>query len=248
MSPAKQHTDRMASLMQSVGYHSPREVFQDFCEMAAIAFSNAFEVTHREVREAQYMRLISKYKPAHHDMFRTLLEELTLAMEKAPGDILGQMFMEIGGASPRAGQFFTPESVTRVLHDLTLADPADIRRIIEERGFITVSEPACGAGAVAIGFALKLQEMGVNYQQHMHATLVDIDIRAVHMAFVQLSLLHVPAVVVHGDSLTLKEHSRWYTLAHAMGLFDIKMRRGFSLDSAKGREWTKIAPDFCAAG
>ncbi|WP_236080393.1 hypothetical protein [Pseudomonas aeruginosa] len=58
MSPAKQHTDNLAKLIHSVGYHPPREVFQDFCEMAAVAVSNAVDVLHREAREAQYMRLI----------------------------------------------------------------------------------------------------------------------------------------------------------------------------------------------
>jgi hypothetical protein len=35
---------------------------------------------------------------------------------------------------------------------------------------------------------------GVNDQQHLHITAVDIDIRAVHMTYLQLSLLRVPAV------------------------------------------------------
>jgi hypothetical protein len=30
-------------------------------------------------------------------------------------------------------------------------------------------------------------------------------------------MLHIPAVVVHGNALTLEEHSRWLTPAHIMG-------------------------------
>ncbi len=236
MSPAKQHTDNLAKLIHSVGYHPPREVFQDFCEMAAVAVSNAVDVLHREAREAQYMRLIQRYKPKDQYLFRAMLDELQQALEKDPSDILGRLFMEVGGSNSRSGQFFTPESISQVLTDLTLADTGHVQSLIEERGFITLSEPSCRAGAMVIAFALRLRELGINYQQHLHATLVDIDCRAVHMAYLQLSLLHIPAVVVHGDTLTLKQHSSWYTLAHAMGLFGIKLRRGFSLDSARGRE------------
>jgi len=37
------------------------------------------------------------------------------------------------------------------------------------------------------------------------------------MAYVQLSLLHVPAVVIHGDTLLLEEYGHWHTPAHMLG-------------------------------
>jgi len=37
------------------------------------------------------------------------------------------------------------------------------------------------------------------------------------MAYVQLSLLHVPAVVIHGDMLLLEEYGHWHTPAHILG-------------------------------
>lgn len=40
---------------------------------------------------------------------------------------------------------------------------------------------------------------------------------AAMMSYVQLSLMHVPAVIVHGNTLTLEEYSHWYTPAHIMG-------------------------------
>lgn len=241
MSLATQHIRNMVQLINQVGYHQPRDVFRDFCEAAAIAISNAVDNSLREPREREYLRLISKYKPSDQSIFSSLLSELVLALEKAPGDILGQLFMELGASSAQAGQFFTPTSITDLLGSVALGNGAQVRADIEERGFFTVSEPAAGSGAMIISLALQLQEMGINYQQHLHATLVDIDCRAVHMAYLQLSLLHVPAVVIHGNSLTLQEHSRWRTPAHVSGLFEIKLRRGFSLDSARGRGY--IEPD-----
>lgn len=50
----------------------------------------------------------------------------------------------------------------------------------------------------------EMLSQGVNYQQ-THVTAVGVDIRAVHMAYLQLSLLHVPAIIIHGNSLSLEE-------------------------------------------
>ena len=241
MSLATQHIRNMVELINQVGYHQPREVFRDFSEMASIAISNAVDYSQRELREREYLRLISKYKPADQSIFSSLLAELVLALEAAPGDILGQLFMELGASSAQAGQFFTPASITDLLGSVVLGNGDQVRADIEENGFFSVSEPASGSGAIIISLALQLRDEGINYQKHMHATLVDIDCRAVHMAYLQLSLLHVPAVVIHGNSLTLQEHSRWRTPAHVSGLFEIKLRRGFSQDSAKGRAYIGAA-------
>jgi len=48
---------------------------------------------------------------------------------------------------------------------------------------------------------------------------------AVHMAYIQLSLLHIPALVVHGNSLSAETWSAWMTPAHVLGLWDIQLRR-----------------------
>ena len=46
------------------------------------------------------------------------------------------------------------------------------------------------------------------------------------MNFLQLSLLHVPAVVIHGNTLTLQAWSHWYTPAHILGEWQWKLGRG----------------------
>ena len=37
------------------------------------------------------------------------------------------------------------------------------------------------------------------------------------MAFLQLSLLHIPAIVVHGNSLSMEVWGHWFTPAHVLG-------------------------------
>ena len=62
-----------------------------------------------------------------------------------------------------------------------------------------------------------LMQAGLNYQGAMHATCIDIDPRCVHMTYLQLSLLHIPAIVLHGNSLSNQVWGRWYTPAHVLG-------------------------------
>jgi hypothetical protein len=45
------------------------------------------------------------------------------------------------------------------------------------------------------------------------------------MAYLQFALLHIPAVVIHGNSLSLEEFGRWYTPAHIMDGWSWKLRR-----------------------
>ncbi len=41
---------------------------------------------------------------------------------------------------------------------------------------------------------------------------------------IQFSLLHIPATVLVGDSLTMRFHEEWHTLAHVMGGWNAKLR------------------------
>jgi hypothetical protein len=95
---------------------------------------------------------------------------------------------------------------------------------IERTGFITINEPSVGAGGMVIAAADTLQRTGVNYQQHMHVVAVDIDATACHMTYIQMSLLHIPGIVVHGNSLSGEAPlDSWLTPAHVLGGWDRKL-------------------------
>ncbi|WP_439126117.1 MAG: N-6 DNA methylase (plasmid) [Pseudomonas rhizophila] len=242
MPSTKESLATMSSIISSVSYYPARSVFTDFVEMAAIAIRNSFDQSARDAREARYLTLIAKYKPQDQPKFGELLQHLVQALDLQAGDLLGELYMILGVSNADMGQFFTPPSISTLLSKLAM-DGDHIQAQVKRRGFVTISEPASGSGAMVIGFANSMLELGINYQQHLHATLVDLDIRAVHMAFIQLSLLHIPAVVVHGNTLTLAEYSHWHTPSHAMNLFDYKLKRGFSLESEMGNAYLKENPD-----
>lgn len=237
------HTRALAKLLeQATDRHHMHRVFADFVEMAAIAIANRIDWVQREPREARYMQVAKGYDARELEAMSRALAELVQALETGgPADVLGQVFGMLEQGNAARGQFFTPYEVCRLMARMTLNDD-EIRERIAERGFITMQEPSVGAGAQIIALAEALQERGINYQEHLHVTCVDVDSRAVHMAFLQLSLLHVPAVVILGNTLTLEEREHWYTPAHVMGLWDVRLRRGYALGSGMDQVEATPAP------
>lgn len=226
--PAQDFKPLVSLIEATARRHDAWQVFRDFVAMAAISISNAVDASHREEREEEYLGIVRRYDREEIDRFPRMLAELTLALEGEASDVLGRVFCELELGNKWAGQFFTPDSVCRLMAAMSFSE--DTKALIQERGFVRVCEPAVGGGAMVIGLCNELRAQGINYQRHLHVTAVDIDIRAVHMAYVQLSLLHVPAVIVHGDTLRLQETSHWYTPAHIMGGWTDML----SFDSIKG--------------
>lgn len=202
--------------------HNRHQVFRDFVLMIATAMSNAVDLRNRESREAMYMEAVRRYTPEELQAFPKMSAELVMAMEASPRDVMGEIFMELDLGNDRTGQFFTPMHVCDLMARLHVTD--GMKAAIASKGFVTVSEPAAGGGAMIIALAQVLREEGINYQKAIHVTAVDVDPTAVMMSYVQFSLMHIPAVVVHGNTLTLEEHSHWYTPAHILGGWNHRLK------------------------
>lgn len=214
----------MVQLIHQLSYrHSTNKIFADFVEMSAIALSNATDKTQFEPREKRYMEIVKHYTPEELKEFPTLLGMLVNHLEKVPQDVLGEVFHTLELHNERKGQFFTPFPICRMMAKMIIGSSP--QEISNQHGFITISEPACGTGAMIIAAVQELKDNGINYQQAVHVTAVDLDLTCVHAAYVQFSLLHIPAVVVHGNTLSLEEFSHWYTPAHVLGLWDHKLKR-----------------------
>lgn len=213
-------------LFQSMGYrHDTYKLFADFCELAALSLSNAVDLAQREGREARYLQIVNGYTREEVELFPRVLAEVTLGLEEGATDLLGAVFHDLELHNKYRGQFFTPFEVCRMMASMIVGSEEDLRRLIEQCGYITACEPACGAGAMVIALAETIRELGINYQHHLHVTAVDVDAKAAHMAYIQFSLLHIPAVVVVGNSLSLEEREHWYTPAHVLGGWTGKLRR-----------------------
>lgn len=216
-----QHVRDIAKLITGLAYrHQPYQVFADFLECSALALVNAVDLGQKPAREERYLQVIKRYEKAEVDKLPHLLGMLILALEEEITDVLGGVFNELELHNKYQGQFFTPQSLCDAMAAMTID-----ARLLSDRDFITIQEPACGSGAMVIGCAKHIRNCGFNYQQSMHVTAMDVDLKAVHMAYTQLTLLHIPAVIYHANTLSGEIWSRWVTPAHVLGFWDIKLDR-----------------------
>ncbi|MGY6123672.1 N-6 DNA methylase (plasmid) [Paraburkholderia strydomiana] len=233
------HKAAIIKLMREFTHsHDPYTVFADFVEVSAIAISSKVDKSQFEAREKRYLEIVGKYKREEVNRFAAMFAELQMCYRTridaigdpgsghepagGLGDVLGEIFMALELGNARAGQFFTPYSVSLLMAMMTVGDGASVR----EQGFVTLQEPACGSAGMVVATAQAMHQVGLNYPESLHATCVDIDPRCVHMAYVQLSLMGIPAVVVHGNALSLEVWSVWYTPAHIFVGWGRKLRRG----------------------
>ena len=216
----------IAKLFETCRYkHDLYAVFGDWCECSAISMSNAVDLVNFEKREARYLEIARKYGSETMAMFSKIFGEVVMALEEKPQDILGMTFHALELHNKARGQFFTPYPICQLMARIIAGSAEDMQKAIAERGFMLAQEPAVGSGAMIIALAEAILEAGFNYQQLLHVTAVDIDARAVHMAYIQFSLLHIPATVIVGDSLAMRFREEWHTMAHVMGGWSGKLRR-----------------------
>lgn len=225
---AGEHHKACAALIREVAYrHRLHQVFSDFVEMAAIALTNAMERRGSErwqTREARYLEIAKTYTPEELAKHSQMLACVVEGLEAGPCDFLGELFMNLDLGSHWKGQFFTPYEVSGLMARMTLGDGA-AADIDAKGGFITVNEPACGSGAMVMAFADAMRDQGLNPQSQMHVTAQDLDATAVHMAVIQLSLRHIPAIVIQGNSLAMEVRDYWLTPSHVLGRWDSKLAR-----------------------
>lgn len=167
------------------GHYSRWEVWQDFIIMSAISIANVLSGPHREAREREYMEHASRYSRKELEVFAQMLAEVAMEMEREPDqDLLGELFMALDLSNKWKGQFFTPYSVCRAMSGMTYGD--DLKARIEQRGWVAVNDPACGAGALLIAFANECRRPGhdINFQTSVLFVAQDIDFLAGMMCYI----------------------------------------------------------------
>ncbi|MFF7060609.1 N-6 DNA methylase [Achromobacter spanius] len=235
---ADAHQKEIVSLIRQVARtRGIDRVWSDWVEICAIALARA-DFMRREAREQRYLQVIAQYERAELDLLVQAFSHLVMAYEVRVqaadfGDVLGSTFMMLDMGNAGAGQFFTPYEVSRLMGNMMMGNGQDLVDRTSVRGFVRVLEPACGAGGMLIAAAHAMHDAQLNYQQCMHATAIDIDQRCVHMTFIQLALLHVPAVVIHGNGLTGECREQWFTPAHVLGGWGARLRRREAEEGAR---------------
>lgn len=195
-------------LDQVYGRFDRRQVFTDFLYLTAYQISNRTDPVHLNKRLKLANEIWKKYTRQEAVLFAEMLGLLLDAISKYSHagqleDILGTIFEQLGSGSKAMGQDFTPASVCRLMAGLT-GVPA-------EEKVVTLNEPSCGSGSMILAYAEMMQKHGRNYCSELVVLAQDLDIHCVLMAYIQLSLYGIPAVVLHGNTITTEEFDRWYT-------------------------------------
>lgn len=204
--------------------HSLWQVWNDFLYMASASFANAMPFTRSEDVEKRYIEIISKYKTEEQEQFPKLLAEMVLSFERNPmQDFLGNMYHELNLHQKQKGQFFTPYHICEFMAEI---QSEDSRKIIEEKGYISVNDPACGAGSMLIAYANVSKKNNINFQTQVLFVAQDIDTTAALMCYLQLTILGCSAIVIIGDSLSRPgfhpDNQVWYTPMYCLNYWRFK--------------------------
>lgn len=163
--------------------------------MMAICLSNITDPNkdRRNQREEKYKYALSQLG-CTVEQAAQLLIILTDAIEEAAQkgtslDFLGEIYMDLGLGSHYHGQYFTPYDCAVLSAEMMLV-PEDVKKKIEDDGYISVADPSgSGSGVMLLAAADKLKTMGYNYQTQAFFIGQDIDRIVAQMCYIQLSLL-----------------------------------------------------------
>lgn len=230
---APHHKD-IADILGSVHDRDHYTVIRDFFELSAISIRNNFDFSQEHANfEKRYMEIAQGYKKEYLEGFAMSLGLLGKKIQDAVNgnapfaDWAGELYMDSGTSNGKAGQFFTPYSVSQCMARINFPkDEVRAKLGSDPNRVLTIYEPTCGAGGLIVASIDALNEAGVNYSWNAFVDCGDIDPRCVHMTYVTLSLLGVPAVVRLGDALMMEYRQNWFTPAYLMAWPHFKSRIG----------------------
>lgn len=198
----RDYKKEFCALMDKFAFRYSRwQVWNDFLSLSAISLVNVIPTPEKEEREKTYHAILSSYREEEKEIFPQMLNLVVLALSDNPEqDFLGSLYHYLNLQQEQKGQFFTPYHICEFMSELQFAGDEKAEKL-EEKGYISVNDPACGVGAMLIAFANVARKHGINYQKHVLFVAQDIDRTAAMMCYIQMSLLGCPAIVAIGDSL-----------------------------------------------
>lgn len=132
---------------------------------------------------------MARYNAEQGAEFGHLLVLYSQCVEEYPfRDILGELFMRLDINSVNAGQFFTPGTIAEMMARMNF-DPDAFKRLVEEKGEVTVCDPAVGSGVMLLCYAKVVNDtFGRWGTDRLRLYGQDIDPRCVAMCRIQLGM------------------------------------------------------------
>lgn len=169
------------------------QLWNDFCEAVSITLS---QVCFSKKREERFKEIMKKHKV---EDFSKLFAITVEALERDPEqDFLGTLFMQLELSSHWHGQFFTPYNLGAMMAKVN-------NYSCEGKDYISVTDPACGAGCLLIAARNELQKKKIGSDRAFFVGQ-DISFIAGLMAHIQLSLLGCAGYIVIADTIRYPVH------------------------------------------
>jgi hypothetical protein len=180
--PARETLARAFENNSVFGHMHSYDLYRAWLE-AVWAFLNAVH------DPAGFKQCLDRYIHEQGEEFGRLLGLYVDAVEADPfRDILGELFMRLDVNSVRAGQFFTPWNIAEMMARMQF-DRATFDRCVQEKGYVTVCDPAVGSGVMLLAFAKVVHgEFGSWGTSKLRLYGTDIDQRCVLMCRIQLRM------------------------------------------------------------
>lgn len=209
--------DEIIKMIDRSSYKVNRsQLISDVFECGALAISNMVDFNKYDEREQRYKDIMNGYSPDERKLIVDIFSKIFALSSSVVydngrfDDYLGELFMRCNQRSKFAGQFFTPYHISKLMAKMTLSDIETPPKKI-----LTICDPCCGGGGLAMAALDVLKnDYNINYAMDCFIECADIDIRCVHMTYLQLSLAGVPAIVKHQNTLTQELYSVWKTPAY----------------------------------
>lgn len=207
----------MKDLDQAAHKVNRSQLIEDIFECGALAISNSVDKVHFAEREERYLSIIKKYNKPEQETLTKIFSKIFALLTSVTydngnfSDYLGEIFMRSNMANGRRGQVFTPYHIANFMAKITMDE-----QLKDYKGdeILTINDPCCGSGAMSMGALDVLKnDLNINYTHNCYFECSDIDIRCVHMAYLQLSLAGATAIVKHQNTLTNETWSVWKTPA-----------------------------------
>ena len=210
--------DIIKRINASVYRFDKHQLISDVFECGAITISNMVDSMDKEEREKRYLQVIKKYQKEEQTLIAEIFAMIFALLSSVVYDNgrfydnLGELFMRCNQGSSSAGQYFTPFQVSAMMARMIIGD--EILEKTQNDGVLTLNDSCCGGGGMMMAALDVLKnKYHVNYTRNCFVLCSDIDLRCVHMTYLQLALAGVPAIVKHQDSLTGETWSIWKTPA-----------------------------------
>lgn len=197
------------STLKSLSYSKDRgTVFSDWLEMAAITLRqlpfNAGQLSkdnsYQEF-ENKYLEVAGRYNREELNGFAKLTALTVEGIKTHPCDFLGDICSSLELTNEDAGQFFTPFTISTTAAKMTVGD---VRQQVEDKGIITISDPASGAGGMLIAAAYEVAHQKIDPRSHVQFHAADVSRNCFNMTYLQLSLMDLQAVVQHCNTLSME--------------------------------------------